>query len=148
MRAATVVQVLQDLFYVLLHVLFYLSSLLCRLRSALIVWRNIVHVMSDCRSEWITRTRWSPGLHWSDGFYRSPGLDRSNWKDWSDRIHWIHWCPGHPRYWRTTGRAGKCCRSVVFTFCTSLQDIIILRLTEECSGLITLFTPTLSQTGT
>jgi len=33
MRAATVVQVLQDLFYVLLHVLFYLWSLLYRPRS-------------------------------------------------------------------------------------------------------------------
>ena len=33
MRAATVVQVLQDLFYVLLHVLFYLCSLLKRLRT-------------------------------------------------------------------------------------------------------------------
>ena len=33
MRAATVVQVLQDLFYVLLHVLFYLWSLLNTGRS-------------------------------------------------------------------------------------------------------------------
>jgi len=32
MRAATIVQVLQDFFYVLLHVLFYLRSLLYRYR--------------------------------------------------------------------------------------------------------------------
>jgi len=37
MRAATVVQVLQDLFYVLLHVLFYLWSLL-----------YFTHVGGDC----------------------------------------------------------------------------------------------------